>query len=213
MRPQGSQKWHLDRAGMITASRMNDVLAKPGSAQFERYAQEIREGIELKRRIEQGEDTQIPEGRSNVAMQWGKRYESFARAEYEWRTDTDVEVPEFLVHPEFPFFGASPDGLILQRVGGIEIKCPYNADNHALTLVSGTPERHLPQVHSVMMVAGLEFLDFISFDPRRSDNGRFYTQTIDRSGVWDSRIKDAVCNMWEYVTKEKKQTRPTPVIF
>ena len=42
--------------------------------------------------------------------------------------DTEVDVCDFFLSTEFPFLGASPDGIMYigdYKIGLVEVKCPY----------------------------------------------------------------------------------------
>ncbi|KAG5871414.1 hypothetical protein JTB14_016427 [Gonioctena quinquepunctata] len=62
------------------------------------------------------------------AMKHGIDNEERAKNLYMQKTNRDVISAGQVVHLEYPFLGASPDGLIGDD-GAIEIKCPYSAKN------------------------------------------------------------------------------------
>lgn len=69
------------------------------------------------------------------SIQWGSEHEETAREIYteilrKEHLDFHVEKYGFIVNPDFPYKGSSPDGLISrsccgQRSGCLEIKCPF----------------------------------------------------------------------------------------
>ena len=70
------------------------------------------------------------------AIKHGKQYETTALAKYEKMYQPCVK-SGLVIHKEFPFIAASPDGIIrnLQRnnISIIEIKCPYKAKSFTET--------------------------------------------------------------------------------
>ena len=55
---------------------------------------------------------------------WGIKHEAAARRQYMNRTKNNVEQCGLIINSEYPYLGASPDGLIVDSDGIIEIKCP-----------------------------------------------------------------------------------------
>ena len=115
---QGSESWFDVRRGLVTASRIPDVISKTktgwGSGRKNYMAQLIAETLT---------DT-TAESYTNAAMQHGIDTEPKARTAYEFHTDSKVEEIGFVKHPILKS-GASPDGLV--NGGLIEIKCPNTA--------------------------------------------------------------------------------------
>lgn len=170
---QGTQDWHVDRLGHVTASRFQDILpGKKGGYLQERDKYMLQLATE---RIYQ----RPTESASSQSMQWGKDAEPFARAAYEIATGSIVLESDFVKHPTIPFCGCSPDGLI-DDDGGYESKCPANSAIHIATWRDGMPEAHKAQVQGCMLVTGRKYWDFISYDPRATPEFRLYIQRIER---------------------------------
>ena len=161
---QGTEEWLQARCGMITASRIGDVMARTKSgyaASRKNYLAEL-----LVERM-----TGIPtEGFTSKEMQWGTDHEPEARAVYEFETGELVEEVGFIVHPNIPYSGASPDGLV-GKEGMVEFKCP-NTATHIQTIMSQTvPHRHYVQMQWQMLCAERKWCDYVSFDPRIRHQG------------------------------------------
>jgi putative phage-type endonuclease len=157
---QGTPEWAAARAGKVTASCVDRVLAriKVGEAAARRdyRAQLVAEIL-----------TGQPQGSSfvNAEMQWGIEQEPLARYAYDAMKDCSVQKVGFITHPTIERAGASPDGLV-GDVGGVEIKCPKTA-THLMYLLDGiVPSDYQPQMLWQMACAGLRWVDFVSFDPR-----------------------------------------------
>lgn len=156
---QGSEAWHQQRLGKVTASKVADVVARTktgwGASRANYMAQLIAERLT-------GAKT---ESYSNAVMQWGTETEPQARAAYSFFTDSPVEEVGFVDHPAIAMSGASPDGLVSED-GLIEIKCPGTA-NHIDTLLGESIDgKYIKQMQWQMACTGRKWCDFVSFDPR-----------------------------------------------
>lgn len=172
---QGSPEWHAKRCGRITASRFKSVMAlgkkdkKPLQERDDYLAELVLERLT-------GKSIGIP---MTPPMLYGKDVEPHARAAYEAARGVLVRQVDFIIHPEHPFVGASPDGLV-DADGGMEAKCPWNPIIHMRTLINGMPDEHIPQVQGNLWVTGRKWWDFISYDPRQIPELRLYVQRIER---------------------------------
>lgn len=188
---QRTEEWEMARCGKITASRFDDVLStlkngKTSQARC-RYMKEIvfeiLSGVPKK-------------SFSSQATSWGSEIEIFAREQYELATGNLVNESGFVVHPEFPYIGASPDGLI-DDDGGMEIKCPYDETVHIQTILDGIPKEHMAQVQGNMFVTGRKWWDFVSFDPRQEESCRIYIQKIERDDEFIKNLEKKLNEFWD----------------
>lgn len=175
MSEQGSSDWLQDRCGCATASAFCDILAV---SKKDGRPLKAREDYAWKLASERlyGTPTEQVTAR---AMDWGKDLEPFARQAYEIETGNLVIPSGFVLHPTIAYCGASPDGLIAPN-GGIEIKCPKDRRVHLQTWHKGMPEDHIPQVQGNIWINELDWIDFISYDPRAPEEFRLYIQRIRR---------------------------------
>ncbi len=184
---QGTPEWLQARCGLVTASRISDVLAKikSGEAASRRdyRAQLVAERIS-------GKPT---ESFTNAAMQWGTEHEPFARAAYELSTDSFVEQVGLIRHPEIIMTGASPDGLVSNN-GLVEIKCPNTATHIEYALSGKPPAKYQNQMLWQMECTGREWCDFVSFDPRMPEDMRLFIVRFDRDQQRIDDMKDEVIN-------------------
>ncbi len=182
---QGTDQWHIDRLGKVTASRVADVMAKtksgPSASRKNYMAELVAERL----------TGTWEEGFVSGPMKWGTETEPLGRAEYEIRTGQMVEQVGFINHPKIKMFGGSPDGLV-GKDGGIEIKCP-NTATHIETLLSGVVDRkYVIQVQSLMAVTGRAWWDFVSFDPRLPAELSYWQARIMRDDAFIAEIEDEV---------------------
>lgn len=190
---QGTDDWRNQRAGKITASRFGDALAvlktgKPAEARL-KYSRQLAFEIVSGQPIH---------GISSLSMIWGTGSEPLARGAYELATGNVVMQAEFAVHPDFPYIGASADGLV-GTDGGIEIKCPHDESVHIKTWLEGMPADHMPQVQGNMWVHGRAWWDFISYDPRADETYRLYVQRIPFDAAYVQELKKALIMFWQDV--------------
>lgn len=220
---QGSKEWLIQRLGCATASQFSRVMGGP--AAWTSYAKQIREERKLLERINSDEDVEIPNGYTNNAMAWGNKYESHARAEFEFRNDVDVNVPSFVKHPNIPWCGCSPDGLVgtvEDPEWFIEIKCPFNESVHMETLANGIPKQHKPQIQGQHMICGLQMGTFITFDPRRERGRRYKEFTTVLDEEYAATLTSRIVKFLEFVESgdevpsshpQQNQTGDVPVLF
>ncbi|KAG8177206.1 hypothetical protein JTE90_010779 [Oedothorax gibbosus] len=111
--------WHQSRLGRLTASNFKAVcctsLDKPALSLVKRICYPSK--VKLTTR----------------AVQWGCTHEGTARKAYlkssmEKHLNFNVSTAGFFINPEYPQFGASPDGIVecdCCGEGCLEIKCPF----------------------------------------------------------------------------------------
>lgn len=198
---QRSEGWREARAGKITASCFADAIAmnktKPGKSTATRDTY-MRKVV-----------AEILSGRPNheissKSLAWGTEAERFAREAYELETGLVVVESEFVTHYEYPFIGASPDGLV-GNDGGLEMKSPHDEQVHIGTWLHGMPEDHIPQVQGNMMVTGRSWWDFVSYDPRQSEKYQLYVQRIHRDDEYISKtLLPSLLDFWADVQRMVK---------
>ena len=182
---QGSSEWLMERCGKVTASRVGDIMAKTKSGYSAGRANYMAQLL-----CERMTGS-VEESFKSEAMRWGTEKEPEARSIYEALNLTVVEEYGFGMHPEIPYFGASPDGLIGED-GGLEIKCP-NTATHIETLLDGTVKRqYLLQMQTAMAVFNREWWDFVSYDPRMADGLKIWVKRVDRDNSLIAEIESEV---------------------
>ncbi len=136
------------------------------------------------------------------ATRWGKSYEAEARRmtglvlgrTIVWNVGFISAEPA--LGSEFAEVGCSPDGLIAHKTNpgrwdqGLEIKCPYNEQEHAKVRAFGMPAIYRWQVQGSMWVTGCGSWLFASYDPRGA--GDLYTSTIERDRAACEKIERKV---------------------
>lgn len=150
-------EWHHLRKERVTASRFREVCHVRGDRSAENLAERIIRG-----------QTQT------AHMRRGLNMEAAALKDYATMKNVNLTQCGLVIHPEAPWLGATPDGLVydpLERpaFGLVEIKCP-NAQSFVdcgyLTVQQGQhklKESHSYywQVQGQLLITGMAWCDFV----------------------------------------------------
>jgi len=183
----GTAQFVRARIGQCTASRLNDVMdfrkdGKPGAGRI-RYMQELV----AERMCDAAMDHYV-----SPDMEHGLIYESEAKAAYTKRTGLKVVDTEFTPHPSIQFFGATPDGLVLDD-GLAEFKCPRTTTFIAWKAAGVVPAEHKPQMIGQCLVTGRDWNDFVAYDPRiKNESSRLFIARFVPTDSELMAIEDAV---------------------
>ena len=153
---QRSTEWFKARQHKVTGSVTGAIL---GLSPFMKPADVMRNMVREYHGIER-------EFTGNIATSWGTAHEHLALLDYALRTGVPVTDCGFFVHPDFPWLGASPDGLIGEH-GVIEIKCPFGLRNEAIPKFKPLADQphYFAQVQIEMACTGRRFCDFYQWTP------------------------------------------------
>lgn len=194
---QRTVKWFLNRWDKFTGSRIPDLM-KQGRGKGETWGETAKAVILEIASYQMMTD----EGREQYAIEqmyrdfrqtrWGNTYESEAREKYAELTGLTVNECGFRVHPEIPYFGGSFDGEVLTDIiadGIIEIKCPYDPIKHMKNRnlsVDGINSsfEYYGQIQSNIEVAGVDWCDFISYDPRCKPEFQMVIIRVNRDQIY-----------------------------
>lgn len=174
---QGTAEWLQTRIGIVTGSRVADVMAKlvrkDGEPQCRKdYRAELVSEILTGRAAEHY---------VSPAMQWGVDTEVFARNAYEIEV-AEVEAVGFALHPSISRFGASPDGLV-GTDGLVEFKCPTTATHLEYVIAGDVPSQYHWQMLAEMACAERKWCDFVSYDPRLPKRLQLFVRRFERDDV------------------------------
>ena len=153
--------WLQLRRGRITASCFKDIATNP-----HKFATNL-----WKRK---------PDLQNVKSIMWGTDNESRAREAYEKIHFKKVQQVGLFVSKILPLVGASPDGLIDEGRGLLEIKCPYGLRTSDLKSVSDgsfftvtNDKLHLRKTHQYyyqvqcqMLCTGARYTDFFIWTPK-----------------------------------------------
>lgn len=127
---------------------------------------DMRQGYmaELVGQIATGE---LPEQMSFKQCEWGNEHEDSARALFELELGVDVDVPAFIYKDDSKRFGISPDGLIVGKKIGLELKCPFTTKVFVeFATCDKIKKEYIEQCQYSMWVTGYEAWYFANYDPR-----------------------------------------------
>lgn len=175
--PQGSEAWHLARAGRATASEFSSVLAKGQGKTRLAY---------LRRVVAERLTGKPVETYRNGHMDRGNEQEPLARAAYETLTGDLVEQVGFLQHDSL-MAGCSPDCLIGSD-GAVEIKCVLPTVQLETLLCGQYPPEHKAQIQGVMWITGRAWVDFVSFSPDMPEHLRTYVFRVQREDAYITQL-------------------------
>lgn len=175
MDAQRTEAWFQQRVGKLTASRFADVMnvIKGGAPGANR--KNLITLLAIERLTGSTVDTF-----QNDAMRRGTELEPEARAAYEAHTGELVEEVGFVPHPELPYVGVSPDGL-LGSDGLVELKCPASQHKHLSALLSNEhATEYRWQLQGQLWVTGRQWVDAVSYDPRFPEHLRLAIVRVQR---------------------------------
>ena len=149
-----SSGWLAARCGLVTASRMNDVLdirkdGKPGAGRKRYMAELVAERI----------TGQVCDHPVTGPMLRGREQQPNACAAYEAATGNIVGPEMFVTHPTIEFAGATPDGTV-DDDGLVEFKVPLTHN-----FVDWVPEQHVAQLTWQIACTRRTWVDFCAFSP------------------------------------------------
>lgn len=179
---QRSEAWHALRAGLVTGSAAEAILAvrKKGTGELA-----IRR--DLRNRLVCERLTGLPLDRNSghtAAMQHGLDVEPDAVAAYEAHTGQIVQRVGFCSHLTLKA-GCSPDGYVGAWEGIVEAKCP-GCTTHLTYLHGfgkGIPEEYYAQLVHALWLTGASWADFVSYDPRFPPELQIFVTRLERAWV------------------------------
>ena len=153
--PQRTQEWYEMRYGLLTASNVWKALGSE--------AQQNQLIVEKCIPFEKFKEDCARHGNLSAdnPMAWGQKYEPISALIYESKNNTKLGEYGCIVHPEWEFLGASPDGINIEPESPVygrmvEIKNIVNRD------IDGIPlDAYWVQMQIQMEVADLDECDFV----------------------------------------------------
>jgi hypothetical protein len=172
---QGTPEWLQARCGRLTGSAAGDMLAeiKKGEAA-------ARRNLRVKLMVERLTGQPQEDGFVSFDMQRGKELEPEAFRAYSIDTGELATTYGFLSHNDLPV-GFSPDGIVGDFEGLVELKCPKSATHLGYLRAGGLPADYKPQVLHGMWVTGARWCDFCSYDPRFTPELQLFRVRIERT--------------------------------
>lgn len=152
---QGSQEWLEARAGVVTASEVDELVSPTG---------EIRTGDKpknyLARKLAEKWQGPLP-ATSFWNAEQGHIGEGDAIGWYEFKFNVEVQRVGFITTDD-GLFGVSPDGLLIRPEQGLEIKSPGGPAQVRYLLNGKVPPDYVGQVQMALWVTKYPLWRFIS---------------------------------------------------
>jgi hypothetical protein len=190
----------------VTASVANAVLSRPkrnGDTETLGHA-DLRCQLATELLIGESAEEDLYE---SVWMVRGKQLQDRGLGEYEARYGELVQRIGFIKHDTLPI-GCSPDGIVGDYDGGVEIKCPkLRTHIEYLGLNGKVPTDYQPQILHSLLVTDLPFWDFVSFHPALPGAARLYRVRVKREDVDLAAYELAVRLFWSEVEKTAEELR------
>lgn len=155
---QGSDQWHDQRRGMVTASAVGKLITNSTLKTASNDESRGLTALLVAERITGWTDPTF----TTDDMYRGILCEPIAREAYAKHHAPVAEVGFMRRDEDGWVLGLSPDGLVGDD-GLVEIKAP-RAKTHIRTILAGeVPAQHIAQCQAALLVSGRDWLDFISF--------------------------------------------------
>ena len=187
---QRTPEWYAARLGRFTASNFGTLMARPvdKSSQLSKSAIAYIRDVALQLYLNKSTFR-----KDTIATRWGMTKENEALKEFEQITGFTITESGFVLHPDFPDVGATPDAIILDKGQSgklilAQVKCPYSQKNHLQYIkkigdvVSLKKYRSAIywQIQGEIWVTGASYSYFVSFDPRLWGSKRLHYVRIER---------------------------------
>jgi putative phage-type endonuclease len=152
---QRSPQWYEARKSLITAS---DAAQALGEGKFGTRAEFFQKKLDaILAHVPKAMNMNLP------PLKWGIKYEPVAAYLYSHLFGLRLHEFGLLVHPEFTFIGASPDGISEAGIM-VEIKCPYRRK-----ITGEVPGQYYMQMQLQLAVCGLRECDYFECEIEESD--------------------------------------------
>ena len=136
----------------------------------------------------------------NAATQHGTLLEPLVRDLYDQRTGRKSHEIGLVQHREYPWLGASPDGVTEDGLL-IEIKCPLTRK-----IESKIPKHYWPQVQLQLEITDLEECDFIQYRPASDLKAEeFVVVRVQRDREWFIKNLPLMKKAWDRIVKGRTQ--------
>ena len=154
---QRTPEWYAARVGRPTASSFSHVMTT-------KFKRSIQRDDYLKKLARERETGVKEESYVSNPMSRGIAMEDQAIAALSMIHDIEVRKVGFCLSDD-GLYGCSPDGFVVDDMGGVEAKCP-TLKIHREYLRSGRlVSKYFLQVHGCMLVTGMPWWYFVSYHP------------------------------------------------
>lgn len=171
---QRTDAWRQARVGYLSGSVAGDMLARIKTGEAAK-----RRDLRVRLAVERITGVSAEDGYVNRDMQRGIDLEAKAIAHYEAITGQLVKPVGFLAHDDL-LAGCSPDGIVGDFRGLVEVKCPRSAAHFEVLRTRSLPSEYVGQITHNLWITGAQWADFVSFDDRFPPNLRVCVVRVPR---------------------------------
>lgn len=200
---QGSEEWHLARAGVPTASMFKVARSRLKSGKNQDQFTEAAKDYAFRLAIERISGKPLDEGFETWQMKRGHELEPAARLAHEIQTGLNIMRAGFVLTDD-RLFGASADGLI-DDDGGSEYKCLVSPEKLRDILIDGDFSDYLDQVQGCMYVTDRKYWEFCLYCPALEPIGKeLWRRRVERD---DDYIEALEADLIEFSALVKQNER------
>lgn len=187
---QRTTEWYKARIGKFTASHFADLMANPADGVSTWSKSALKYINNLAYQLYSNAYIEKPD---NEATRWGMNNEDYAIREFGIKSGYEVREAGFILHPEIPEVGATPDLYLTDnKYPGetiiAQVKCPFNQQIHldyirkinCTSSLKRSKSEYYWQMQGEIWITGAIFSYFVSFDPRLKTDSRIHYVRIDR---------------------------------
>ena len=175
---QRSEAWRKLRAGRLCASVAGDMMATRKDKVEAAARRDLR--TQLVCETITGEPQDDPYLSKDMTR--GIEVEADAFAAYELDTSTVVQKVGFVTHVEL-LAGYSPDGIVGDFAGCVELKCPRAANHLAYVRGRELPREWFWQLQHALWITRAPWADFASYCPQFPEPLRLFRVRVHRNEV------------------------------
>lgn len=155
---QGTDEWHDQRRGIVTASVVGRLLTATGKPANNDTSRTLTAQLVAERITGWTDPVYVSDD-----MLRGTEDEPRAIAEYEALTARMVDVTGFMIRDDWGFrIGYSPDGLV-DDFGLVEVKSRRAKKQLQTILEDAVPAENMAQLQCGLLVSGREWCDYVSY--------------------------------------------------
>lgn len=207
---QNTEEWQQLRCGKLTASEAHQIITPTGK---------IANNENTRMLVFQKAGERLTGIQEEAFIGWngirGNQDEALARELYCDNYDVELSNGGFIVRDFGGFeIGYSPDGLMLFENAGIECKSRVHKHQVKAVCSGEIPPEHVMQVQTGMLVAGLDYIDYISYSGglplwvcRCVPNPEIQKTILDAAKAFNDQVNLVVDNFSAQISKQKHQIK------
>lgn len=172
---QGSEEWLQAKASIISATEASII---EGFNQYQSTDDLVRRKV---RQLAKAPDEFVV----SPPIEHGNKMEETARNFYTLKTGKKVLETGLVLHEDYDFIGASPDGLV-GIDGALEIKCPFpKFTKEPYSVFDSNKKMYLWQCYHILEVFDLDWIDFLCYlSPSKTAEPQYHFDRVERQENW-----------------------------